>query len=416
MRQDNPLNEEALVNYLLSPAAVRDQCGRIFELVQQKQSAHFRYHPDKLSTVADYVLAVTKSAYPTLEIPYHSRWRHFDVGQVDRVGQLQQQWGQVDAVEQGRRLYELVITSVLLDAGAGEQWHYHEAATEQIFTRSEGLAVASFDLYGQGGFSSDLDQPFLADAIGLAQFTPDKLAQGFQVSDDNPLLGLAGRSQLITRLGQIVSHLPAIFGEQQPRLGHLFDYFLTMADAENRLSAVAMLQTILHTFGSVWPGRLQLGAVNLGDCWQHPALQTAPNSAGYIPFHKLSQWLTYSLLEPLQAAGITITELPNLTGLAEYRNGGLLLDLGLISLRDEAALTQTHAVDSLLIVEWRALTVAILDQVAVAVRNHLNLTAEAFPLAKVLQGGTWTAGRQIAKEKRPGGPPPLQIASDGTVF
>ena len=43
-----------------------------------------------------------------------------------------------------------------------------------------------------------------------------------------------------------------------------------------------------------------------------------------MPFHKLSQWLAYSLIEPLEEAGIAVTGLDELTALAEYRNGGLL--------------------------------------------------------------------------------------------
>jgi len=49
-----------------------------------------------------------------------------------------------------------------------------------------------------------------------------------------------------------------------------------------------------------------------------------------VPFHKLSQWLAYSLIEPLEAAGIAVDGLGDLTALAEYRNGGLLVDLGVI--------------------------------------------------------------------------------------
>jgi hypothetical protein len=45
-----------------------------------------------------------------------------------------------------------------------------------------------------------------------------------------------------------------------------------------------------------------------------------------MPFHKLSQWLTYSLLEPFEWAGVPVHGLDALTGLPEYRNGGLLLD------------------------------------------------------------------------------------------
>jgi hypothetical protein len=73
-------------------------------------------------------------------------------------------------------------------------------------------------------------------------------------------------------------------------------------------------------------------------------------------------------------------------------------------------------VDSPLVVEWRALTVALLDRVAEEVRQRLKLSAEDFPLAKVLEGGTWATGRRLAREKRPGGEPPVQVVSDGTVF
>ena len=67
-------------------------------------------------------------------------------------------------------------------------------------------------------------------------------------------------------------------------------------------------------------------------------------------------------------------------------------------------------------IEWRALTVALLDCLADAVRARLGLSREALPLARVLEGGSWRAGREIASELRPGGPPPLTIDSDGTVF
>jgi hypothetical protein len=135
-----------------------------------------------------------------------------------------------------------------------------------------------------------------------------------------------------------------------------------------------------------------------------------------VPFHKLSQWLTYSLLEPLQWAGVTVTGLDALTGLPEYRNGGLLLDGGVIKPRHARDLLKTFKPQDDFIVEWRALTVALLDEVAVLVRQQLGRTAEQLPLACILEGGTWAAGREIALELRPGGAPPLKIDSDGTIF
>jgi hypothetical protein len=105
-----------------------------------------------------------------------------------------------------------------------------------------------------------------------------------------------------------------------------------------------------------------------------------------------------------------------LTGLPEYRNGGLFLDAGVLSLVEPRAAELEHAVSSELVIEWRALTVSLLDVLADLVRRQLGLSAEQLPLAKVLEGGSWRAGRAIAKELRPDGGPPLRIDSDGTVF
>ena len=84
--------------------------------------------------------------------------------------------------------------------------------------------------------------------------------------------------------------------------------------------------------------------------------------------------------------------------------------------RDSAAWSQTYAVSDTLVVGWRALTVALLDALAPLVRARLGLTSEAFPLACMLEGGTWAAGRLIARDRRAEGEPPFHILSDGTVF
>jgi hypothetical protein len=138
---------------------------------------------------------------------------------------------------------------------------------------------------------------------------------------------------------------------------------------------------------------------------------------GIVPFHKLSQWLTYSLIEPLQEAGFRITDIDGLTGLAEYRNGGLFLDCGVLELRDPDLSRRPLDPFGEPVVEWRALTVALLDRLAERVRHRLGLAAADFPLAKVLEGGSWAAGREIAAERRPpDGSAPLSIVSDGTLF
>jgi hypothetical protein len=118
----------------------------------------------------------------------------------------------------------------------------------------------------------------------------------------------------------------------------------------------------------------------------------------------------------LEAAELTITGVNELTGLPEYRNGGLFLDTYVLELKQKGELSVTHSPHSELVVEWRALTVALLDELARKIRRELHKTDEEFPLVKMLQGGTWSAGRKIAKELRPSGAPPLQLQSTGTLF
>ena len=154
----------------------------------------------------------------------------------------------------------------------------------------------------------------------------------------------------------------------------------------------------------------------LGDTWRHRAIKRDDASDGLVPLHKLSQWLSYSLIEPLQTAGIAVTDIGGLTGLAEYRNGGLFVDGGVIALRDAAQADRAHPVDSELVVEWRALTVALLDRLAPLVREKLGVNPKVFPLGALLEGGTWAAGRRLASQKRPQGGAPLHVISDGTVF
>ncbi|MGZ5870829.1 MAG: DUF1688 family protein, partial [Bradyrhizobium sp.] len=137
---------------------------------------------------------------------------------------------------------------------------------------------------------------------------------------------------------------------------------------------------------------------------------------GLVPLHKLSQWLAYSLIEPLQTAGIRVTDIDGLTGLAEYRNGGLFIDAGVLAFRNAEDPRHEHEVASPLVVEWRALTVALLDRVAEGMRQRLGLDATSLPLAKVLEGGTWAAGRRLAREHRADASPPVKVISDGTVF
>lgn len=405
--------EERLAARLLTAEAVRERCGMLLAAAERAETLHFALRSDRLEPCAEYVLDTIRAAYPTLAIPYHSRWRHFGVGARDRWAELAARPDTADRRERLRLRFDLAMTSVLLDAGAGAAWKYRESAGGE-YSRSEGLAVASFDLFASGALSSQAAAPLRVDAPALMALDEARLASAFQVSATNPIEGLGGRVRLLQQLGEAIAAQPQFFGPDG-RLGGLADYIVD-GSTDARIPASTLLHTVLVALGPIWPGRIRLGRVNLGDVWRHPLARTGDATDGLVPLHKLSQWLTYSLVEPLEEAGFAVTGLDALTGLAEYRNGGLLLDLGVLVPRDAGLLRRPLAPDAEAVVEWRALTVALLDRIAERVRLALGMSAHELPLAKVLEGGTWAAGRRAARERRPSGTPPLAIVSDGTVF
>ena len=392
----------AAARSLLSAAAVRERAHELFDIAQGGGLADWRVDLSRLEPTADLTAQVVRANYPDLKVPFHARWRHLVTGGRDLWAERAAAAAWADAAERARAEFDLTIVSVLLDAGAGMVWRYRDAGTGAELSRSEGLAVASLRLFEGGGLSSDRERPLQAD--GLDKLDAAQLAQAFQAGPDNPLLGLEGRAALLRRLGQTVG-----------RPGVLFDEMAALSVA-GRLPATTILEVLLERLGPIWPGRLQLDGVSLGDCWRHPAIRRSDATDGLMPLHKLSQWLAYSLIEPLQTAGVEVVEIDGLTGLAEYRNGGLFVDMGVLSLADPADSGRAHAVDSALVVGWRAMTVALLDRLAPLVRERLGVAAADFPLARVLEGGSWAAGRRIARELRADGGPPLSVISDGTVF
>ncbi|MEO8249882.1 MAG: URC4/urg3 family protein [Burkholderiales bacterium] len=436
--------------------AVRERAHALLERARRGESGWFTIDNAKLADATRLTIERTHARYPSGAIPFHSRWRHFEAGGVDRLAELDRLLeGESLLRERTRAKVDLVVVSVLLDAGAGADWSYAEAASGQRFTRSEGLGVASFHAFTAGLFSSDPKRPLQADAAGLQALEVARLGQAFQVSHANPLVGLEGRAMLLRRLGAAMAEQPEVFGPNG-RPGGLLDAVLARsaaspspteattpsASAEAAVveSAVRALQSapevpahdifaaVMQSFSRIWPsanaidnvapdGSVCVGsgdpAFALGDCWRHSAVRGPGLTDGWMPFHKLSQWLTYSLLEPFAWAGAKVVGLDALTGLPEYRNGGLFIDTGVIRVKDPALLDHTWKVSDEFIVEWRALTVALLDELAVRMRGEMQ--QPNLPLASILEGGTWAAGRELARRLRDGSPP-LKIESDGTVF
>ena len=406
------LLDDPSIRSLWSVETVRERTGELLALGERGALEHFEVDASGIDRAADLVATVTRERHPDLRIPLHSRWRHFEG--PDRTSRWDAVAGEagLDPAERARSAVELAIVSVLLDAGAGAAWRYRDALTGTVTGRSEGLALATFDLYCRGALSSDPARPLRADAPGLGRADRALFVRAFQIDDRNPLLGVAGRVRCLRALGRAV----ASRGEFEPRtgpsdasarrLGNLYDRIRESA-RDGAVSASDLFRIVLTALRSVI-GR------SLGDVWFHAGIRRADPTDRLLALHKLFQWLTWSLIEPLAEGGVEVTGVPALTGLAEYRNGGLLIDTGSIVPRHplpDRALAPGDAI----VVEWRGLTVALLDRLRPRVARRLGVADSDFSIGHLLEGGTWWAGRRTAEELRDGAPP-IVTASDGTLF
>ena len=407
---------------LLSAGEVRRRCHLIGEMAMNGNANWFTVNQPRISRCVKLVRDTCLKYYPDItkgqKIPLHSRWRHFNIDHINL-------WEHYTSSFAGSRLdlarsaVDLVFLSVLLDAGAGEKWHYQDPVTGNLLSRSEGLAAASIDLFFNHAARSEGSQGWILDAEGLASVTRVKLGRVFQSSTENPLSGLSGRAGLLQGLALALDS-PANRGAGYIRPGSIVDECLDLSKRsllmKRQIDITDVLEIVLTRFGSIWPDGYRVGETNLGDCGYHSALDIPGPTSGIIPFHKLSQWLTYSLIEPLQWAGLQVVNLDGLTGLPEYRNGGLLIDTGVLQPQDPKLMNSVLAPECEAVVEWRALTVYMLDRIAADLRKSLKLGKKRLPLSSVLQGGTWIAGRELASRLREDSSPPLRIAINGTVF
>lgn len=290
------------VEYLRALPTIRERCESVFQLGLAGELTYVRLCMDQLPVVVEYCLQIIDRDYASnlSSIPPHGRWRHFDAKGVGRIDQLLAQWrsDQVDVVEQTRRLVELFVVSVLLDAGAGSTWSYQPTDEPGAsYARSEGLAVASYYMFTSGLFSADPAQPCRVDAEILSRLSVAQIQEGFQANrPGNEMTGLEGRAQLLSRLGKCISqdrHAYFSGAHGPPRLGHLVDT-IREGSEQNRVSLEVVWKCLLHGFSNIWPDRMMIHGESLGDVWPCPALlaslpEPKTEEQGYVPFHKLTQ-------------------------------------------------------------------------------------------------------------------------------
>ncbi|KAI2629346.1 DUF1688-domain-containing protein [Hypomontagnella submonticulosa] len=454
--------------YLRSLGSVRERCKIVTDKALRNALHHFDVDMARFPDVVTFVCGIIKRDFdpPFSSIPPHGRYQHFCVGGRDRIANLLATFPDtVDTTEKCRRLIDLFLVSVLLDAGAGTSWSFKSAENGRVYRRSEGLAIASLEMFKAGVFSGNPSNKFQVDKDGLRNLTVEQLAKGMQSRPGNEVAGIEGRAQLLIRLSNALADKTDFFGTDG-RPGNMIDYLLAHPTTQASSTPIVILPVLWNVLMSglapIWPpSRTAIDGVSLGDAWpcssmpQHtpspssPGLSPFPNSQpgptaapweSILPFHKLTQWLTYSLMQPMQnLLKIQFAGTELLTGLPEYRNGGLFIDLGVLTLKpndlerglqnynEHCIRTGTKGVEVApmfepsddVIVEWRGVTVGFLDKLLVEVNKALRkeLNGGELTLAQLLEAGSWKGGREIAEVSRPNTKePPILIDSDGTVF
>ncbi|KAL6693436.1 hypothetical protein J3F84DRAFT_380817 [Trichoderma pleuroticola] len=425
------------IDYLKSLRAVRERSRIVLEAARNGGLNNFVLDEGRMKETAEFVAGVISRDFGPdryAEIPPHGRWEHFSIGGVARLEELVQKWqdSEVDDVEITRRLIDLFFVSVLLDAGAGDTWGFREPGSDKAYGRSEGIAVASLYMFNDGAFSSATDgNKATVDGHGLGKLTEDAFVHHFQISPQNPMVGVASRIELLNNFGKSLLSIPEIFGETG-RPGLLVDYLLKDGkDKELNYEALwSILQRILLP---AWPSnRPRINDQPIGDAWPLRVLQDKSGdggnpTAGIHPFHKLTQWLGYSLTVPfMKVLKLKWINIETGTGLPEYRNGGLFVDMGVLKLKPEVLSKGIEASGQALplfsstgdvIVEWRAMTVALLDELHKLVNDILAPQGVSLSLPQLLEAGSWKSGRELAAKHRPETrSSPILIDGDGTLF
>lgn len=176
-----------------------------------------------------------------------------------------------------------------------------------------------------------------------------------QVSESNPMVGIEGRTSLLRNLSNALKANPTFFGsDARPGnmlgmcnasfsgrflviswlVNHSSDFLELQSipdDTTSRVHISTLWKVLIEGLAPIWPAaRTTLGGVPLGDVWPCAALRPASAAPGddLVPFHKLTGWITYSLVEPIEKVlGWRFEGREHMTGLPEYRNGGRFLDV-----------------------------------------------------------------------------------------
>ena len=337
------------------PAAVRDRCWMLLAGVELGKSPLYELNGPGLTAVTVAVADLVRRKHANLVPPLDTCWLTLRRQAPDDLEKLADALQAADAVERARSGFDLALLDTTVSPSGGS-----------------GSVTELMRAYAEGSFSADPDKPLRLDPKGLNQWLDS--APGW--IDEVPCA--------VTRLKRLAGCLNGDegTGEALPFRG-LLNRLIARAN-NGTLSALQLLDSVhplalcLHSEGA------KLGGTSLGDVWRHPAIRTGDKTRELLPFHAFAQRLSLSFVEPLAEAGITVTELGQLTAPATHQICSDFLTLGVIRCRHTAIGRLAHPTSSDIVVELRALSVALADRLADHLCAELRITTTDLPVVRIL--------------------------------
>lgn len=371
-------DDAAAVEHLHRLEVIRERAWMLLAAAEREQSDHFQPSPEAVGAVA-VALAELIRAAPQGETP----------PAAERAPLLANLW-------HGLRLDQPTALEALATALAGGDGlaHARSGADLAVLHRviepaglpSKGpLLDALVTFFAAGGCTAKTPGAPALDAPGLRRI----LAGDGGIEPPEALLKLLAEPERRERLRLLASGLeqaPELFGAEG-RFGLVLDRLVAMASGTNggrRIDAQQVVDLLAPLIDPITASTVRLGGRLAGDVWRHPLAWAGDRSRELVPFHAVLLALLLDLVEPLQEAELGLSGIEHVPVPADRALAALMLRLGLVRPRHAAIARLRHPPGSDIVVELRALSVALADRLADRLRAELGRTAHDLPVAGIV--------------------------------
>ena len=278
--------------------------------------------------------------------------------------------------------------------------------TNTKHSRSEGIAIAIYDMFVSGFFSSSIKNKYQVNSSILTYLRFRIFSEKFQNTINNSIIGIKNRHSLLINLGKTL---------KKNKLSRPSDFF-DKYNINDTISVKELWNFIVNDFKDIWNIYNKDDKETIGDIWTHPYLKIpCIEKSELMPFHKISQWIIYSLIDVIKNYGnYKITDTMILSALPEYRNAGLLLEYQVITPKNRLAFSKIYTIKDTFVVELRGLTIAILEYLLNDINSERSIE-EKYSMSEFLENGSWSLGREIAYKKN-NGDLPINLILEGNYF